>query len=499
MLNFSKSSQTGSNFDKINFDKIVTESNLRKFLGYQWIRKNKDLLHKKGKNKTPKKTGPGNEASGGPSWKVSKKKTQNPIADSRTRLPKAASRMKHPDDLCLVKTDLVSSEACHTSTRSKRKGEEKVREISKRPRSPSEPSEEVCLSFRIENLFGPVPEHVFSRESGAELSGPQNSPQPSPIPGPVLSLPEVEPEFTCAQDTQKSAAMNPIPVGDEGQQHVGVEEPRPVETIEQQPHLSEEQQQVETLQGYPEAFVDAFVDAAVHAIATPQTGFVESLRKSFRNVMNASEMQAHFVSASSQPKVSDAEVERLKSDIKARQKQIEKLQDDVSEVKATNALLRGQLFKANEAKKVHSAELSAARARGVEQEMEAEMRYEKMEREAEMRYEKIRKKFQHSESKAKRFRKELAGVPWFMEISWGRGANWMDKKYRSTYKNFQFDPATENRFSLDNFPGDARRELRTKGQRYFPDVPDWGENAEPSAFEFTPVSEDERGEGEGTS
>lgn len=49
-------SRTGSNFDSIKFDHIVTDTNMREILGY-WIPKNKVPFDEKGKSKTAKKGG----------------------------------------------------------------------------------------------------------------------------------------------------------------------------------------------------------------------------------------------------------------------------------------------------------------------------------------------------------------------------------------------------------------------------------------------------------
>jgi hypothetical protein len=345
---------------------------------------------------------------------------------------------------------------------------------------------------------------------------------------------EARPTRTCAKRKGKEK------VGETSRRPRPSSDTRPIETEGQQPALNVEHQPAraveagtsrlcrfissmrEGLLGCPE------VVAAVEAVApfleehmpgvgmtTPEIVPWIILYAETEVRSNPSpEMQArirHLETEISRLKDSEAEVEHLKSGLEARvtrdeqleasqkqlQKQVEELQAKPSEFEDKFVRLLGELTKA---KVVLPAELGAARPRGVEQQ-----------REAAMRYKKNRKKCHHYKSKAKSLRKQLALVPWFGNISWGRGANWgfetfrfMVKKSDVKNRDFKFDPDSASN-ACDYFPDLAARELLTLGKKIFPDVPEWGENAmkpdenahvsEPSS-EFTPGTEDESSEGE---
>jgi predicted nucleic acid-binding Zn-ribbon protein len=235
----------------------------------------------------------------------------------------------------------------------------------------------------------------------------------------------------------------------------------------------------------------------------------QNMAKLVKDANPSPEMQArirHLETEISRLRDSGAEVVHLKSGLEARvtrdeqleasekqlQKQVEELQAKPSEFEDKFVRLLGELTKA---KVVLPAELSAARPRGVAQQ-----------REAQIRYKKIRNKCHHYKWKAKSLRKQLALVPWFGHVCWGRGANLGFETFRVMVKksDFKFDPdfASDSR---DHIPDLAAHELLTIGKKFFPDVPEWGENAlkpnenanvsEPSS-EFTPGTENESSEGE---
>jgi hypothetical protein len=188
----------------------------------------------------------------------------------------------------------------------------------------------------------------------------------------------------------------------------------------------------------------------------------------------------------------ESEIETLKQDVQTRDQTI-KARDldlaqarklaDISHAQALESektldRVLGNLTEANTIK----AELST-RMEELEREkdslvVEKQSLSEKL-KETQARCKKLRKKGHHYKSKSRRFKKQLALVPWLRGLSWGRGSNWGFESLRTMLlhpKIFKVDPETVTP-DLLGIPESATNELQTLGVEFFPDVEDWTEDA----------------------
>jgi hypothetical protein len=100
-------------------------------------------------------------------------------------------------------------------------------------------------------------------------------------------------------------------------------------------------------------------------------------------------------------------------------------------------------------------------------------------KEIQARCKKLRKKVHHYKSKSRRFKMQLALVPWLQGLSWGRGSNWGFESLRTMLLHpevFKVDPETVTP-DLLGMPETATNELQTLGVEFFPDMEDWTEDA----------------------
>jgi len=130
-------------------------------------------------------------------------------------------------------------------------------------------------------------------------------------------------------------------------------------------------------------------------------------------------------------------------------------------------------------------------------------------KEIQARCKRLRRKGHHYKSKSRRFKKQLALVPWLRGLSWGRGSNWGFERLRTMLLHpevFKVDPETVTPELLE-LPETATKELQSLGVEFFPDVEDWTEDAPnpyrddltsgPSVSECTPSREETEEPGAG--